>query len=206
MNRSPTLGSRLALACLRAAGWTPLLAPPPGPRFIAPFAPHTSNMDFWIGVLWKWATRSPAHFVIKHTLFVFPFGVFLRAVGGIPLDRGRRGGNFVEAVADVVRQADEMVLLVSPEGTRKRSDYWRTGFYYMALSAGVPLGITVIDWGRKRAGVVGYVTPSGDIEADFAKIRAFLEGVEGKYPDQATPAYARPAETGDDPNRTLTKL
>ena len=193
MNRPHTLGSRVALACLRLGGWTPLLAPAPGPRFVAPAAPHTANADFWVGLFWKWATRTPVHFVGKHTLFRFPLGVFMRAVGGIPINRDRRGGNFVDAVVEVLRREPEIVLVVAPEGTRARADYWKTGFYYMALEAGVPLGVVALDWSRKQVGVVGYVTPSGDIDADFAEIRRLLEGVRGKHPQFETPACPRPA-------------
>lgn len=194
-NRPHTLGSRLALVCLRLAGWTPLLAPHDGVRFVAPAAPHTANTDFWVGLFWKWATRTPVHFVGKHTLFQFPMGGFMRAVGGIPIDRRRKGGNFVTAVAEVIRRSDEIVLIVAPEGTRARADYWKTGFYYMALEANVPLAVTALDWSRKQVGIVGYVTPTGDLNADFAQIRQLLEGVQGKYPAKQTPAYPRPAES-----------
>lgn len=194
MNRPHTLGSRLALACLRLTGWTPLLAPQQGVRFVAPAAPHTANSDFWVGLFWKWATRTPVHFVGKHTLFQFPMGAFMRAVGGIPIDRRRKGGNFVAAVAEVIRRSDEIVLIVAPEGTRARADYWKTGFYYMALEAGVPLAVTALDWGRKQVGIVGYVTLTGDLDADFAQIRLLLEGVRGKYPAKETPAYPRPSQ------------
>lgn len=194
-NRPHTLGSRLALVCLRLAGWTPLLAQHDGVRFVAPAAPHTANNDFWVGLFWKWATRTPVHFVGKHTLFQFPMGGFMRAVGGIPIDRRRKGGNFVAAVAEVIRRSDEIVLIVAPEGTRVRADYWKTGFYYMALEANVPLAVTALDWRRKQVGIVGYVTPTGDLNADFAQIRQLLEGVQGKYPDKQTPAYPRPAES-----------
>ncbi|AAF12061.1 lysophospholipid acyltransferase family protein [Deinococcus radiodurans] len=194
MNRPHTLGSRAALACLRLSGWTPLLAPVPGPRLVAPAAPHTANEDFWVGLFWKWATRTPVHFVGKHTLFRFPLGGFMRAVGGIPIDRRRRGGNFVDAVVEIIRREPEIVLLVAPEGTRAQGDYWKTGFYYMALEAGVPLAVMALDWGRKQVGIVGYVTPTGDIDADFAEIRRLLEGVRGKHPRFETPAFPRPAD------------
>lgn len=189
-----TFASRLALVCLRLAGWTPLLAPQPGTQFVAPAAPHTANSDFWLGLFWKWATRTPVHFVGKHTLFTFPVGIFMRAVGGIPIDRRRQGGNFVQAAARVVCETPEIVLIVAPEGTRARADHWKTGFYYMALEAGVPLAVTVLDWKRKRVGITGYVQPTGDLEADFAKIRELLGDAQGKYPEKATPAYPRPEQ------------
>lgn len=192
MNRSPTPGSRLAALALRLGGWEAVLAPPPGPKFVAAVAPHTSNMDFWAGILWRWATRTPARWVAKRELFVFPLGRVLRAWGGLPVDRARGRSNFVGAVVSAIRQEPEIMLAVAPEGTRARGEAWKTGFYYMALEAGVPIGVTVFDWGRRRVGVVGYVQPTGDIEADFAQIRDLLRDVRGHTPGNATPAYPRP--------------
>ena len=100
----PTLGSRLALAVLRLLGWQPLLAPPPGPKIVVAAAPHTNNADFWIGLLWVWSMRLPARFVAKREIFKFPLGVFMRAVGGIPLDRKRAGGNFVDGVVAIINR------------------------------------------------------------------------------------------------------
>ena len=193
---SPTLLSRFGAWALRRRGWTPLLAVPTPPRFVAAVAPHTHNADFWIGLLWKWATRSPAHFVAKKEIFVFPVGLFMRAAGGLPIDRRRVGGNFVDAVVVLIEREPEIMLTVAPEGTRKYTDHWKTGFYYMALEAQVPIGVTVFDWARKQVGVVGYVTPTGDIEADFAVIRRFLEGVQGHTPANAGPVRPRPAAQG----------
>lgn len=189
-----SLGSRLAARLLRAAGWTALLATPPGPKFIAAAAPHTSNADFWPGLFWKWSTRIPLHFVAKRELFRFPIGVFMRAVGGMPLDRRRAGGNFVDAVVSVIDREREIIMLVAPEGTRSGGQYWKTGFYFMALKAGIPIGVTILDWQHRRVGVIGYVTPTGDIEADFAEIRALLSGVRGRRPENEIEAYPRPAD------------
>ncbi|WP_291429430.1 1-acyl-sn-glycerol-3-phosphate acyltransferase [Deinococcus sp.] len=192
-----SLGSRLVARLLRAAGWTALLATPPGPKFIAAAAPHTSNADFWPGLFWKWSTRIPLHFVAKRELFRFPLGVFMRAVGGVALDRRRAGGNFVDAVVSVIEREREIIMLVAPEGTRSGGQYWKTGFYFMALKAGLPIGVTILDWQRRRVGVIGYVTPTGDIEADFAEIRELLRDVRGRRPENEIEAYPPPAAPGD---------
>lgn len=170
-----------------------MLETPPGLKFVAAAAPHTSNLDFWVGLLWKTATRSPVRFIGKRELFKFPMGIFMRAVGGIPLNRARKGANFVSRVAATIGQEQEIVLLVAPEGTRARADYWKTGFYYMALEAGVPIGIMALDFGHKRVGMLGYLTPTGDIEADFEVIRHLLRGVQGHFPENAGPIEPRPA-------------
>lgn len=190
----PTLMSRLGTRALRLIGWTPVLAPPPARKLVACVAPHTSNWDFWPGIFWGWATRSPVKFVAKHSLFRFPAGVFMRAVGGVPLDRRRAGGNFVDAVVDMIAAQKEIMLVVAPEGTRDRTEHWKTGFYYMALEAGTPIAVTVLDWGRRRVGVVGYVQPTGDIEADFAAIRELMRGVKAHTPADFGPIVPRPAD------------
>lgn len=190
--RKHTFGSRLALFTLRLLGWTPVLAPPPATKFVAPAAYHTSNADFWPGIIWVFATRSPVRFVAKKELFKFPVGIFMRAVGGLPVNRSRTGGNFVDAVVDMINRQQEIMLVVAPEGTRKRSEYWKTGFYYMALEAGVPIGVTVLDWSKRQVGVIGYFTPTGDIEADFATIRTMMQGVQGRKPQNQGPIIPRP--------------
>ncbi|WP_188905062.1 1-acyl-sn-glycerol-3-phosphate acyltransferase [Deinococcus aerophilus] len=192
--RPHTLGSRVALFLLRLSGWTPLLAPPPPGtvKLVSAAAPHTSNLDFWPGLFWKWATRIPLHWVGKRELFAFPQGIFMRAVGGIALDRRRAGGNFVDAVVSVIDREQEIVLLVAPEGSRGRADHWKTGFYYMALQANVPIAVTALDWSKKRVGIVGYVQPTGDLPADFARIAALLDGVRGRKPENETPVVPRP--------------
>lgn len=190
--RRHTLVSRVSLFLLRLWGWTPVLAPPPGPKFVGAIAPHTSNWDFWPGILVAGALRLPMHFVAKSELFRPPLGTLMRAVGGLPVDRRRAGGNFVDGVVEIIRREPELVLVVAPEGTRARGRAWKTGFYYMALKAGVPIGVTVLDWGRRRVGIIGYVQPTGDIDADFALIREMLQGVRGRKPQNETPILPRP--------------
>lgn len=193
-NLPHTLGSRAALVSLRLAGWTPVLEPPPSLKFVAAAAPHTADEDFWIALFWLWATRTPLRWVGKHQLFKGPQGGFMRAIGGIPLDRSVKKGNFVDAMVDIIRREDEVVLTVAPEGSRSYTPYWKTGFYYMALEAGVPIGVMALDWGRKRVGIVGYIEVTGDIDADFAKIAALLDGVQGKVPKNQGPVVPRPTE------------
>lgn len=197
-NRKPTFGSRTALFLLRLAGWTPILIDSPSLKFVAPAYPHTSNADFWPGLFWTWATRSPVKFLAKRELFKFPIGGFMRAVGGIPVDRKRAGGNFVDEVVSIIDQTPEIILVVAPEGTRSKAAYWKTGFYYMALEAKVPLGIIGLDWKLKRVGVIGYVQPTGDIDADFLAISRILDGIQGRKPENQTPIVPRPKDSPKD--------
>ncbi|MFC6592193.1 1-acyl-sn-glycerol-3-phosphate acyltransferase [Deinococcus lacus] len=162
---------------------------------VAVAAPHTHNSDFWPGIFWSWATRTPVHWVAKHSLFRPPLGWLMRAWGGLPVNRSRAGGNFVDGVVNLIKESDELMLVVAPEGTRERTEHWKTGFYYMALKAQVPVAVIVVDWtpGRRRIGPVGYVTLSGDMEADFGEIRALLQGAQGRVPENFGPVVPPPA-------------
>ena len=191
-NRPATLGSGLAAAALGLFGWTVLLPPAPGKKLVGVAYPHTSNWDLLPALLWTWATRTPLKFVAKHSLFKFPLGPLLRAWGGVPVNRRRAGDNFVTAVAALIAQQPEIVLGLAPEGTRERNEAWKSGFYHMAQAAGVPIALIVFDWKRKRVGVLAYLTPSGDLAADYEQIRAVYAGVQGRHPQKATPI--RPAE------------
>lgn len=169
------------------------MQPPPGTKIVSVVAPHTSNADFWPGILWAFATRSPVRFVAKKELFRFPLmGALLRAVGGLPVNRGNKGGNFVDAVVERIRREPEIMLVVAAEGTRSLAPHWKTGFYYMALEAGVPIGVAALDWKQRRVGLIGYLTPGGDIQADFALIRSMLQGVQGRKPQNQGPILPRP--------------
>lgn len=184
---------------MRLAGWDLLLVQPPGPKLVAVAAPHTSNADFWPGIFWSWATRTPVQWVAKAELFANPLvGAVLKSWGGVPVQRSKVGGNFVNAVVEKINQADEIMLNVAPEGTRKYHDHWKSGFYYMALGAGVPIAIVVMDWGKKEFGVIDYLQPTGDIEADFAKIRELMQGVRAHTQANAAPIVPRHTARGNE--------
>ncbi len=191
MNRPATPRSKLAAVLLRLGGWSALLPPAPGGKLVGVAYPHTSNWDLLPALLWAWATGTPLKFVAKHSLFRFPLGPLLRAWGGVSVDRRRAGGNFVDAVAALIAEQPEIVLGLAPEGTRERAEAWKSGFYHMAQAAGVPIALIAFDWKRRRVGVLGYLTPSGDIEADYQQMRAVYAGVVGRHPEKATPIRAR---------------
>ncbi|AWN23481.1 glycerol acyltransferase [Deinococcus irradiatisoli] len=197
MNRPPTPGSRLAAAALRLAGWRLLLPPAPGTKLVGVAYPHTSNWDLLPGLLWGWATGTPLKFVAKHSLFRFPLGPLLRAWGGLAVDRRKAGGNFVLAVAAVMAEQPEIMLAIAPEGTRERTGGWKSGFYHMAQAAGVPLALLTFDWKHKQVGVLAYLTPSGNLSADYEQIRAAYADVGGRHPAKATPIRAAEAALSD---------
>ncbi|KYF67540.1 lysophospholipid acyltransferase family protein, partial [Sorangium cellulosum] len=151
------------------------------PKAVLIAAPHTSNWDFPFTLAVSYVLDLEFSWLGKHTLFEPPFGWFFRWLDGIPVDRRDRN-NLVAAVVDILKQRDELILVVAPEGTRSRTKRWKTGFYYVALGAGVPIILGYLDFPRKRGGILHVFYPTGDIEADMATIRRLYEGIEGKHP------------------------
>lgn len=142
-------------------------------------APHTSWHDFYLGLLIRKITNVRTHFVGKKELFKWPFGYYFRAVGGKPLDR-TSGQNKVEAIAKLFSSEEEFRLTLAPEGTRKKVEKWKTGFYYIAKAANVPIIMFTLDFKNKQTEVSEPFYPTDDIEADFKRMKSFYEGVEGK--------------------------
>jgi 1-acyl-sn-glycerol-3-phosphate acyltransferase len=186
-----TTRQRLATTVLGWLGWTPILEPPPGKKMVAVGYSHTSNADFLPVILWAWATGLKMNWVGKRQLFNGLMRPIMLRLGGIPLDRDK-SRNFVDQVAELIQSRDEITLVIAAEGTRSRAEYWRTGFYYMALEAKVPIGLGFIDWSKREVGIGGYLIPSGDIEADFEIIKAFYADVRGRDPRKQGPVALKP--------------
>jgi 1-acyl-sn-glycerol-3-phosphate acyltransferase len=176
---------RLARTGLAAFGWRVDVAWPPSPKCVIAVYPHTSNWDFVVGYFAKLAVGLPAWWIGKHTLFRGPLAGLLRRMGGIPVDRAAPGGLIEELVREF-RRRDVLWLAIAPEGTRAWTDHWKSGFYRIALAAGVPVGLASLDWHRKVVGLTTYLSLSGDEEADLARIRAAYAGHEGKHPENAS--------------------
>ncbi|SHH51604.1 1-acyl-sn-glycerol-3-phosphate acyltransferase [Winogradskyella jejuensis] len=145
-------------------------------------APHTSWHDFFIGLYLRKVTGVKTNFIGKKELFVWPLKYYFRAIGGRPVDR-TSGQNKVEAIAKLFEGEEEFRLTLAPEGTRKKVDEWKTGFYYIAKAAKVPIIMFTLDFKNKQNKVSEPFYPTDDKEADFAFMHAFYEGVVGKVPD-----------------------
>lgn len=141
--------------------------------------PHTSWHDFYMAILLRRVVNIKVNFVGKKELFTWPFGYYFRAVGGSALDR-TSGQNKVEAIAKLFKEKDEFRLALAPEGTRKKVEQWKTGFYYIAKAANVPIIMFSFDFKNKQNKVSEPFYPTDDIEADFKFMKAFYKGVEGK--------------------------
>lgn len=168
---------------LRLFGWTVGEFRPTASKYVLIVAPHTSNWDFIIGRLAFYQIGVPMKVLIKKELFFFPLNVILKALGGIPVNR-EQALNMVNFAIGLFASGKELAIVLTPEGTRKATKKWKKGFYYIAHKAEVPLYIGYIDYKKKHCQIVGEFPLSGDIDADFPKIKAYYEGVSAKYPTQ----------------------
>ena len=191
MRALPLNGSALARAALRLAGWRLLFAGLPGPRGVAIIYPHTSNWDFVVLVLAKWAIGLPVTFWGKDSLFRWPlFGRWLRWMGGLPVARHvAQGavGHMVQGMRAACAQDRFLWLCLAPEGTRRKTAGWRTGFYRLAQQTGVPVGLVVLDYGQRRVGFDSFWQISGDAAADLAIFEIRLADCRGHRPQLAAP-------------------
>lgn len=170
---------------LRLRGWTVLGSlPQEAQRSVFIAAPHTSNWDLPNTLMVAFALRLNIYWMGKASIFRFPFGGLMMWLGGIPVDRSR-ANNLVAASAQAIRQANgPLQLVVPPEGTRDKTRYWKTGFYHIAEAAAVPIVLSYMDYGRKVTGIGPLFVPTGDIDADMLRIKAFYAPFKGKNAGQ----------------------
>ena len=145
--------------------------------------PHTCYCDFFIGLLVRGLNNQDINFVGKKELFVFPFGYYFRSIGGASLDR-TGGKNLVDSIVDIFNSRTVFRLGIAPEGTRKKVTELRTGFYYIALKANVPIIPVAFDYGKKEVKIGKPLHPTGDFDGDIKMFLDFYKGVEGKYPER----------------------
>jgi 1-acyl-sn-glycerol-3-phosphate acyltransferase len=182
--------SRLAIRLLRLFGWRVVLWRPMPAKSVVVFYPHTSNWDFAIGLLAKWGTGIFFRFVGKHTLFETPFGPLFRRWGGIPVNR-RDPADFVATMRREFDAQASFHLAIAPEGTRSRTEHWKSGFYRLAVGEGVPVGLAFIDRPRRLIGVGAWIDLEGDPGVDLERIRAFYADKVGWRPERAGPIRFR---------------
>jgi len=147
--------------------------------------PHTSNWDFPLGILMKGAIPMDVRYVAKDSLFKWPYGFIFRALGGIPVDRKKRT-NFVDMMVSLYKKYDRLSFAIAPEGTRKKVDKWKTGFYYIAVRAEIPIILVKFDYKNKEVHFSEPFFPTGDFDKDMQFIAKHFQGTIGKNPDQAS--------------------
>ena len=175
----------LSLAVLKLAGWKVSgQLPANGRKCVLIAAPHTSNWDLPYTLMVAFALRLNIYWMGKEQIFKPPFRGLMMWLGGIPVRR-ESANNVVAASIESLQSADGPVqLVVPPEGTRSKARYWKTGFYYIAVGAQVPIVMAYMDYERKISGLGPVFEPTGDIEADMVTIKAFYAPFKGKNPSQ----------------------
>ena len=184
-------GSKLARGVLRLAGWRVQFNGLPSRQGVLVVYPHTSNWDFVVGILAKWAMGIPLAFWGKHTLFALPlFGRWLHWIGGVPVDRHNPSGA-VAAMVDrfaAARESDAFLwLALALEGTRSYRDSWRSGFYQVTTQAEVPLALAFFDYVHRCVGIDSFIALTGDVDRDMALIEQRLGRHRGRKPQLAAP-------------------
>lgn len=191
-----TIFSVIAGWILRLTGWQVYGQLPSEPKGVVIGAPHTSNLDGLLMVLAAFVLKARLKWLVKDNLYKFPLNIFLKALGAIPINRRIRQ-NAVEQAVQVMEQSDKIMLALAPEGTRKHTEGWRSGFYYIALGAQVPIFYGFVDYKRKLVGLGGQLMPTGDIDADMEQIRAFYQSVTPRFPEHYGPIKLIPRKSGD---------
>lgn len=197
VNPPLTLSMRIARFLLRLIGWRVVDNLPPTPKFVAVGAWHTTNWDFILAVLAHWGLGVKLNFIGKRELTDGKLGWLMKRLGVIGVDRSK-SGKFVETIRQQFAERDELRIIVPAEGTRSKAQYWKTGFYYMALAANVPIAFAIIDAKGKRIGIDGYFYPTGDREQDLQTVKDYYQGTHGLKPSrQAEIAFRPPNEAND---------
>jgi 1-acyl-sn-glycerol-3-phosphate acyltransferase len=175
----------LSIAFLKMTGWkVEGSLPPNGHKSVLIAAPHTSNWDLPYTLMVAFALRLNVYWMGKESIFKPPFRGIMMWLGGIPVRR-ETSNNLVAASVEAIKAADgPLQLVVPPEGTRSKARYWKTGFYYIAVGAQVPIVMAYMDYSRKVSGLGPVFIPTGNIDADMDAIKAFYAPFKGKNPDQ----------------------
>jgi len=172
----------LGILFLAITGWKVAGSVPDIPKFVLVLAPHTSNWDlpFILAVMYGLGLK--INWFGKKELFSWPVGGVFKWLGGIPIDRSSRQ-NVVQQTAQTIREREQIVIGIAPEGTRSQTSHWNTGFYHIASLAQVPIVFGYLDYARKGGGFGPMMRTTGNIEADMKVIREFYSGITAKYPD-----------------------
>ena len=160
-------------------GWDVTGEIPNIPKLVIIAAPHTSNWDFIVGVAAKLALRLDVMWLGKDTLFRGPLGALMRQLGGRPVDRSA-SNDVVKNVVQEFQRRDRLVLALAPEGTRKRVERWRTGFYHIAHAARVPIVPVALNFGEREIQIGAPFTTTGDVDADIRALQQRFAGVRGR--------------------------
>jgi len=166
---------------LRLSGWEIVGEKPDLKKYISIMAPHTSLSDFMMGKMFSSSKRIRTHFLIKKESFWFPLGIILKLLGGIPVDRSNNK-HLAQQLVNRFNDSDELVLVIAPEGTRKKVKRWKRGFHYIARAADIPIVFSFVDYKTRKMGIGDILYPTDDYKADLEIIKDFYRGMEGRNP------------------------
>ena len=184
--------ARFARWALRAARWKQVGTVPRHGVIIG--APHTSNWDFVFTLLVVWSAGLSPHVLVKREVFWWPLGPILRSLGAIETDRGS-GGGLVERLSAEAAAADEFILVLAPDGTRTRTDHWKSGFYRISLGSGLPLALAFVDGPTRTTGIGPTLQLTGDVRADMDLVRDFYADKHGLRPGKGSVIRLREEDT-----------
>ena len=174
----------LSLAFLRATGWQLTGELPAGTtKCVLIAAPHTSNWDLPYTLMVAFGLRLNVRWMGKASIFRWPFGGLMRWLGGIAVDRSKNNNLVAASAQELVRATGTVQLVVPPEGTRRLTRQWKTGFYFIAQQAGVPIILAYLDYERRVGGLGPVFHPTGDVESDLQAIKRFYAPIKGKRAD-----------------------
>ena len=172
-----------AYKTLERFGWSINLKQPLPNKCVICVAPHTSNWDFIIGILVKFALNIKANFFMKKEWFFFPMGYLMRALGGVAINRDKKM-RMTDAMAAEFDKHESLCVAITPEGTRSYNPDWKKGFYFIAEKAGIPIVFAALDFKKKEIILGDQFTPTGNVDADMIQIKAYFKGVNAKFPEK----------------------
>ncbi|WP_105169068.1 1-acyl-sn-glycerol-3-phosphate acyltransferase [Pseudoalteromonas sp. T1lg23B] len=182
---SGVLSRKLGTTMLRILGWRISGEFPQYSKFVAAVAPHTSNWDFFVAISVKLSLGIEIKFLGKHSIFVGPIGWLLKKMGGIPVERSHAHG-MVAQISEVFSHSDALILGIAPEGTRKKTPKWKTGFLHIAKSAKVPVVPMALDYSKKEFVIMPAQHIHGDIEQELQRFCKLFDKAMAKYPQQVS--------------------
>ncbi|MCG2752022.1 MAG: lysophospholipid acyltransferase family protein [Desulfobacteraceae bacterium] len=175
----------ISIFILKAFRWKVRGEPPRLAKYVMTAAPHTSNWDFVLVLLMAFVLRVRIYILAKKEMMDWPLGFLFKYAGVIPIDRNQSSNTVEQAVA-MMNRSEHMALLISPPGTRKTTNQWKTGFYHIAMLANTPILLGFMDYSRKQGGIGEWFYPTGNVEEDMKAIRLFYSQFKGKYPEGRT--------------------
>ncbi len=191
-------GRLIGKTFLKLAGWRWEGGIPEKHRFVLIAAPHTSNWDLAYMLAFSWIVGVKLSWMGKHTLFKGLKGKALLAMGGVPVDR-RAANGLVGQMVDLFAERDELILTIPPEGTRGHVERWKSGFYYIARGAGVPIVMGYLDYANKIGGFGPTLHTTDDVAADMDAFRAFYGDKTGRFPEKVGAVRLREEAPPEEP-------